>query len=47
MVDKLPLDLQQVICEYAIGIKSNGSFVKVAITVNKTWAYFVCRVLYR
>jgi hypothetical protein len=47
MVAKLPLDLQQVICKYAIDIKSNGSFVKVAITVNKAWAYFVCRLLYR
>lgn len=47
MVSKLPLDLQQVICEYAIGRNSNNQFAMVALTVNKNWAYFVCRMLYR
>ncbi|KAK4509111.1 uncharacterized protein ATC70_007461 [Mucor velutinosus] len=46
MVPRLPLDLQQVVCKYAIAINGN-KFVKVAITVNKTWAYFACQLLYR
>ncbi|KAI8883389.1 hypothetical protein K501DRAFT_314422 [Backusella circina FSU 941] len=44
---KLPLDLQQIICEYAIGENGKDRFVCKALLVNKTWAYFVCRVLYR
>ncbi|KAI8643137.1 hypothetical protein BD408DRAFT_415332 [Parasitella parasitica] len=47
MVPKIPLDLQQVICKYALEINSDSSFTKVAITVNKSWAYFVCQILYR
>ncbi|KAI8390219.1 hypothetical protein BD560DRAFT_380294 [Blakeslea trispora] len=52
MVSKLPLDLQQTICKYAILDRKscyeyNSLFVKTALTVNKTWAYFVCRVIYR
>ncbi|KAI7898185.1 uncharacterized protein BX663DRAFT_490322 [Cokeromyces recurvatus] len=45
--DELPLDLQQVICHYAISSSGDNKFALVALTVNKSWAYFVCRVLYR
>ncbi|CAO3631382.1 unnamed protein product [Mucor hiemalis] len=47
MANTLPLDLQQVICRYAIGFKGSTSFAIVALQVNKAWAYFVCKVLYR
>jgi hypothetical protein len=47
MVNTLPLDLQQVICRHAIGPLGNDPFALVALRVNKSWAYFVCRVLYR
>jgi hypothetical protein len=47
MMSKLPLDLQQVICQHAIGKQGNNRFAMVALTVNKNWAYFTCRILYR
>lgn len=47
MVMRLPLDLQQVICRHAIGPTGSDPFALVALRVNKSWAYFVCRVLYR
>ncbi|KAI9473671.1 MAG: hypothetical protein EXX96DRAFT_578884 [Benjaminiella poitrasii] len=47
MVSKLPLDLQQVICRHAIRSPGNNRFAMIALTINKSWAYFVCRILYR
>ncbi|ORY99420.1 hypothetical protein BCR43DRAFT_489252 [Syncephalastrum racemosum] len=44
---RLPMDLQQVICEMAIGDSGKNKFAFVAMRVNKAWAHFVCSVLYR
>jgi hypothetical protein len=47
MINYLPFDLQQVICHYGIGQNAEKPFVQTAILVNKSWATFVCRILYR
>ncbi|KAI8078248.1 uncharacterized protein B0P05DRAFT_587472 [Gilbertella persicaria] len=48
---KLPLDIQQIICRYAVLRDKQGAynsqFVVNALIVSKAWAYFVCRIIYR
>ncbi|KAG2218480.1 hypothetical protein INT45_011661 [Circinella minor] len=47
MVQTIPYDLQQVICEMAIGPNGTDSFAFKAMRVSKAWAHFVCSILYR
>ncbi|KAI9489444.1 hypothetical protein BDB00DRAFT_612303 [Zychaea mexicana] len=47
MLQNLPYDLQQVICEMAIGPNGNDPFAFRAMRVCKLWAHYVCSVLYR
>ncbi|KAI8138159.1 hypothetical protein BJV82DRAFT_583053 [Fennellomyces sp. T-0311] len=47
MLPPIPYDLQQVICEIAIGPRGNDPFAFKAMRVSKLWAHFVCSVLYR
>ena len=47
MLQAIPYDLQQVICEMAIGPKGTDPFAFKAMRVSKLWAHFVCSILYR
>ncbi|KAI9255216.1 hypothetical protein BDA99DRAFT_562483 [Phascolomyces articulosus] len=47
MLQTIPYDLQQVICEMAIGPNGTDPFAFKAMRVSKLWAHFVCSILYR
>ncbi|KAI9323670.1 hypothetical protein BX666DRAFT_99389 [Dichotomocladium elegans] len=46
MVEKLPWDVQHLICDYIFD-SGNSKHRLSAMRVSKTWAYFICSRLYR